>query len=275
MSDYLDSLVAKNLGLEKSVLPRPFSLFEPLPFVAAPPASDRYGLEEDGAPSRGPANAERMTRGNTGPAAKAESSETQARLAPRADSSEKSAGYREPESNTVLIPHETEKPAVVRDEAGKPAECVEQTAPAPQQAVGSHMAMSKSAQGISRNAVTPAGRQLAGSREAGPLISFQKAPKDPETVPGTPPPQTLLIPPIEPRPAGDHRRGSPLPERADRIVPPPEAEREAAPTIKITIGRVDVRAVMAERPAPRPAPERRNSALSLEEYLKQRSGGKP
>jgi hypothetical protein len=48
---------------------------------------------------------------------------------------------------------------------------------------------------------------------------------------------------------------------------------ESAPTIKITIGRVDVRATVPERPAPRPAAER-PAALSLEEYLKERSGGK-
>jgi hypothetical protein len=49
--------------------------------------------------------------------------------------------------------------------------------------------------------------------------------------------------------------------------------KETAPTIKITIGRIDVRAVMPTQPAPRQANERR-PALSLDDYLKQRSGGK-
>lgn len=48
----------------------------------------------------------------------------------------------------------------------------------------------------------------------------------------------------------------------------------ASPTIKVTIGRIDVRAVMPAQPAPRPAPAPRKSALSLDEYLKRRSGGR-
>ena len=53
----------------------------------------------------------------------------------------------------------------------------------------------------------------------------------------------------------------------------PIAKPDPAPTIKITIGRVDVRAVMQPQSAPRPAPERKPS-LSLDEYLKRRSEGK-
>jgi hypothetical protein len=49
---------------------------------------------------------------------------------------------------------------------------------------------------------------------------------------------------------------------------------EPAPTIKITIGRVDVRAIMSAAPIPRPAPTRPSPALSLEEYLKQHGRGR-
>jgi hypothetical protein len=52
------------------------------------------------------------------------------------------------------------------------------------------------------------------------------------------------------------------------------ARLEPAPTIRITIGRVDVRAIMPAVPAPRPAPKRSSPALSLEDYLKQRGGGR-
>jgi hypothetical protein len=51
-----------------------------------------------------------------------------------------------------------------------------------------------------------------------------------------------------------------------------ELQREAAPAIQVTIGRVEVHAVPAEtsaRPA-RPA----SPALSLEDYLRQRNGGR-
>ena len=43
---------------------------------------------------------------------------------------------------------------------------------------------------------------------------------------------------------------------------------DSAPTIKISIGRVDVRAIMPPSPAPRPASARRAPSLSLPDYLK-------
>jgi hypothetical protein len=48
----------------------------------------------------------------------------------------------------------------------------------------------------------------------------------------------------------------------------PASAQDAVPTIKISIGRVDVRAVMPSSPAPRPASPRRSPALSLNDYLK-------
>jgi hypothetical protein len=46
------------------------------------------------------------------------------------------------------------------------------------------------------------------------------------------------------------------------------------PTIRVTIGRIDVRAIMPAPPARRSAPAQKQTALSLEEYLKRRSGGR-
>lgn len=47
-----------------------------------------------------------------------------------------------------------------------------------------------------------------------------------------------------------------------------------APAVRITIGRIEVRAVMPQPPAPlpKPVPPSSSSAISLDEYLKQRSG---
>lgn len=56
---------------------------------------------------------------------------------------------------------------------------------------------------------------------------------------------------------------------------PPLTEQRsspAAPTIRVTIGRVEVRAVMPAQPAPRPARHKPSPSLSLEDYLKQRDG---
>jgi hypothetical protein len=46
------------------------------------------------------------------------------------------------------------------------------------------------------------------------------------------------------------------------------SEQDAVPTIRISIGRVDVRAVMPASPAPRPTSSRRTPPLSLNDYLK-------
>lgn len=69
---------------------------------------------------------------------------------------------------------------------------------------------------------------------------------------------------------------------AARVAPPtrpadktaPEAPSNAEPpAIRVTIGRVDVKAIMPQTPAPRPATARPHS-LSLADYLKQREGGR-
>ncbi len=52
------------------------------------------------------------------------------------------------------------------------------------------------------------------------------------------------------------------------------AERAATvPTIRVTIGRIDVRAVTPPEPPPRPKPVRSGPTLSLDEYSRQRKGG--
>jgi hypothetical protein len=59
------------------------------------------------------------------------------------------------------------------------------------------------------------------------------------------------------------------------LVTPVDAPSNAPPVIRVTIGRIEVRAIMA--PAAPPQPSSRKTAagtLSLEEYLKQRSEGK-
>lgn len=68
-------------------------------------------------------------------------------------------------------------------------------------------------------------------------------------------------------------------ERAVSMIGPAPRDRsavsgeDAVPTIKISIGRVDVRAVMPP-PAPRPAPARPGASLSLDDYLKHQRGRK-
>src|SRR5262245_66397471 len=70
MSDYLDNLVARTLGLAEVVLPRPLSLFQPLqPSSRFTPPN--FGLEEEHARIKLPINAEPMTDVALPPAPKA------------------------------------------------------------------------------------------------------------------------------------------------------------------------------------------------------------
>jgi hypothetical protein len=50
--------------------------------------------------------------------------------------------------------------------------------------------------------------------------------------------------------------------------------QDSSPVIKITIGRIEVRALMSSQTAPRPVSKPKQQPLSLDEYLKQRSGGR-
>ncbi|HEU5330776.1 MAG TPA: hypothetical protein VFU78_21970, partial [Thermomicrobiales bacterium] len=97
---------------------------------------------------------------------------------------------------------------------------------------------------------------------AGP-VPAQPAPLTPSTqriLPSSPRQAILAQPQVRPLT---------VPTPAPR---PSEPQREAAPSIQVTIGRVEVRAVPAETPAraARPAPP----TLSLEDYLRQRNGGR-
>lgn len=89
-----------------------------------------------------------------------------------------------------------------------------------------------------------------------------------------PRPPAWRVPPMEtpPRPRAEHPLQVAV--RAVEGVAPASRVRidDAAPTIHVTIGRVDVRAVVESEVPQRPAPVPRRPSLSLEEYLKQREG---
>jgi hypothetical protein len=264
MSDYLDNLVARSLGLAEVVQPRPLSIFEPLQPTGLP-APDPNSLEEVGEPS---SNLEPLRVTSSAPDVKlseappANLRETQS--GPPSQNPVQVTRRGESQSTSLLIPHQPLMPAPVAGDADMRADRSEYAAPAGQQTVDSQPAVSEHAPlRVVFHAATPADRQSTATQEATPLIPAHG------TAPSS---RTLLVAPeITLRPNDRQERGDPW---SDGPEPIPAAQRETAPTIKITIGRVDVRAVMPERPAPRPAPVARNPALSLEEYLKERSGGK-
>jgi hypothetical protein len=78
--------------------------------------------------------------------------------------------------------------------------------------------------------------------------------------------------PVRPQatPSLEPPQPSPTERRAADSESPP-----ATPIIRVSIGRIDVRAVVLPAPpAPRPSPVRRGPALTLDDYLKQRSEGR-
>lgn len=64
-------------------------------------------------------------------------------------------------------------------------------------------------------------------------------------------------------------------QQLDRPLAAPEPAPEPAPMIRVTIGRVEVRAIMPAAPAPpRSTPARATPSLSLDEYLRLRTEGR-
>jgi len=69
-------------------------------------------------------------------------------------------------------------------------------------------------------------------------------------------------------------QGAGVPKLPVVNLPPPPASVGPSPEIKITIGRVDVKAVMPAQPAARSQPLARFAPTSLDDYLRERSGGR-
>jgi hypothetical protein len=283
MSDYLDNLIAKSLGLAEVVTPRPTSLFEPLISEAGPIVHEYYSSDQEVAPRRTPASAAPVTGVAAPPASKDGQSE-EASAAPRAAQSDRQSqlSVEPPVQSTDLgvnrpaAPLTPDPPVAV--EAGQrvgrarsetpPTQQPGDQRPSDQQMGDSHQAAPVGASSlIVSQATIPAGPQGPGAPEAEPFAPAQAsgAPVTPSSPSGG-----KLVAPVSLRRA-DQESVSASHDRA--AIPTPAADA-AAPTIKITIGRVDVRAVTPDKESPRHAPPARNQALTLEEYLKRRSGGK-
>jgi hypothetical protein len=274
MNDYLDNLVAKSLGLAEVVAPRPMSLFEPAPSDAGPLVQDYYPLEQDDASQRTPAGASPMKDVAAPLASKDGSSEKEPPEPRAARSDQPSQRHIQPVdrdaslSAPLLIPHQPAADTGQRADHARSAAPVNQQ-PANRQIVEGHQAAPAHAPlRIVSQATTPAERRVTDAPEAGPLTPAQGRAAPITTLS---PSGAMLVAPASLRRADQESR-SPLSGSAAVPAPAPDA---AAPTIKITIGRVDVRAVTPDKEAPRAREaERRNPALTLEEYLKRRSGGK-
>jgi hypothetical protein len=297
MSDYLDNLIAKSLGLAEVVAPRPASLFEPSRSEAGLSVHQYYSLEQDGSPQRTPADAGRspdhmadhvpdhvmdvaaptqsedLSSEDAPPQLRAAqpAQPSQHTVQPIVQSVDRGASRPEP----LLISNQP-----VAADAGRRADRAPSATPPPQQLadqrpsdqqmvlVESHHAAPVNAPLlIVSHSTIPAEPQVPGAPEAEPFAPAQ-APGAPVTP--SSPSGAKLVAPASLRRADQERVSA----SSDRAAIPKPATDATAPTIKITIGRVDVRAVTPDKESPRPAPPARNHALTLEEYLKRRSGGK-
>lgn len=140
----------------------------------------------------------------------------------------------------------------------------------------------------------PAQPVVAGRREMSPTVPFhEQTREDAPASLASGPPAPLRQPPESPQvrltaPPEPHET-LPLPQQPSRaataaassphLEPPRQVAvapaESAPPVIRVTIGRIDVRAEFPPAAAPRSAPARRPApALSLDDYLKQRIEGK-
>jgi hypothetical protein len=105
---------------------------------------------------------------------------------------------------------------------------------------------------------------------AEPVVAPQDTPSPPITASSLIRSKQPLPPtPVVAQPQITSSSEPPAPVSVEHVSAP-----DASPTIRVSIGRVEVRAIMPPAPpAPRTRPERRGPALSLDEYLKRRNGG--
>ena len=230
MSDYLENLVAKSRTLANAVQPRPASPFEPSSPGGAPFDDRAAGDVETAMEERFPRETsfDHLLASRT-PLERS----TDTRL-PRIGVGP-SAGAVQPMAGDITNYDTRQHPTTM---AGSPS-----TTPAPSPVT------------VRPASVVPPAGSTGGAR------AHPRPDEHPESV-------------FTPR----TERSAPATfisrERAASMIEPahdrsaPTSAQDAVPTIKISIGRVDVRAVMPPSPAARSAAARRSPSLSLNDYLK-------
>ena len=262
MTDFLTDLLERSRGHGAALSPRIPSVFEPPPADTSRPAW---------ADSLWPAGEDAVTSAAedaVGPAAL--DTIRLAAQAPVASAERMPAGRRPQPSPPAAARPEGQLPAPSR--ATPPAAAAAETAPdratvtVPQPGPAGHRpAVAGRLAGVSRagdQRVPPLQIQPDTTERAGPGALPPPAAHVGELLPPrpglltVPQPGVFAVPPVPAGPVGDP-------------VPPPE------PTVHVTIGRVEIRAVAARAPAARPAPAARSApaarAMSLDEYLAERN----
>jgi hypothetical protein len=261
MSDFLGNLAMKSLGLAPLVQPRPLSPFEALPAegalagrLAAERGAEPVEFETESTARPRPA-APRLFHPT--PFTSAPFEEARHALTPAFEGARHASRVPLPEAHPA--PLRTSQPAALTPAFEGARHASRVSLPAAQPA-----------------AFTPV---FEGAQHAVPLpapLSPSPAPPAPERAVAASESQAepshgrrALTPVIE------QIKASPAPSKTVAAKAESPAERtEPAPTISVTIGRVEVRAAITPRVSPEGRRERR-AVLSLDDYLRKRSGGKP
>jgi hypothetical protein len=267
MSDFLGNLAMKSLGLAPLVQPRPLSAFEALPAGGALSAATQRPPEPADLPTEVVSD-ERAEHPSTG-SGRLGRSDTRAShetlSVPRAhgERPDKVQGVTvsmspvEPQAEAPILAAIT--PAAVEEAPHGTSQAA--PLPAPQRAPVP----------ASSPATPPAGEAQRLVPQPTPVQTVAAPAREGQAEP--PSPRRLLTPRVEqirPGPAQAETKAVAAPAKS----PAERAELATAPTISVTIGRVEVRAALTPRPSHEGKGERR-AGLSLNDYLRLRSGGKP
>jgi hypothetical protein len=278
MSDYLTHLTARGLVQAPDIRPRLASLFELPPVDLEERPSIGLDTAGDAQPPHGhvlPVPRASSPSGVVAPLGPASGSRAQAGVGPVSvdDLTAMGGGPATPTTRRPRQPALDAPRPFPRDDAGPPVRSsnrASQSEPlsvtAGDKAAASALRTSEGrGQGIARE---PAGRVVSEGQEppagARPLIRLRPAgiPAEPASVAG-------------PAPRSAQPRVTPLLRQAPRDAVKALELADPRPVIRVTIGRVEVRAVTSQAPpAPRTSPVRSGPALTLEGYLAQRNEGR-
>jgi hypothetical protein len=265
MNDYLAHLAARVLMPEAALQPRTLSHFEPAPVknVASVETGSATAFDESGSEVEPPIFASGKVEARAGVLRTPESPgpQTITGAAPASHRQESAQEIFRP-SAAVAAPMATPRVAALEPTAAR-SFAKEEAPSAFRQIAASPAAAPESSHALAANAgekrtLQPATVALAAEPilPAPPTarVSAQPAPR---SVAKTPEPPALL--------------GSPLRVPLPRAVAA-ASEAEPPPAIHVTIGRLEIRAIIPTASAPRAQPKRADSP-SLEDYLRKRSGG--
>lgn len=295
MSDYLKHLAARSLNRAPSMQPRLASRFEPLSLAAVPPISDdaldsnRHDAEEDTrtlypseAHARTPTESRQRTA-NTAPrsldAPPLSDARHESRTHAGAGQPPATSSSRQPQQTS---PSTVFTPSSGRETARSSSQATPETqrTPPAQAAEDARLRIPQTDDMRARR--PPAANESALERSIRRIVAGEFEARDEEVAANE-------SSRSQARNGNRTRRAitpiSTVAARANAATPREQADADAPaspPVIRVTIGRIEVRAVTPPasgqrgeaRSAP-PAEARPDTARSLREYLKQRSGGRP